>query len=72
MPEGLATAAGVSIVQLHAEAIYGPPPSCVNHYYTNTAELATYITDGSANSITYTPYFTYMGFRYVQLTGYPG
>ena len=28
------------------------------------AEIATYITDGSGDAITYTPYFTYMGFRY--------
>ena len=72
MPEGLATQANVSIVQESAEAIFGPPPAGINHYYTNTAELATFITNGSSSAISYTPSFTYMGFRYVQLTGYPG
>lgn len=72
VPEGLATEAGVSIVQQASEAIYGPPPAGINHYYTNTPEITTYITDGSGNAITYRPYFTYMGQRYIQLTGYPG
>jgi alpha-L-rhamnosidase len=32
----------------------------------------TFITDGTGRAVSYTPYFTYMGFRYVELTGYPG
>ena len=39
--------------------LYGPAPSGINHFYTNTAEQATYITDGSAAAISYTPYFTF-------------
>lgn len=89
-------------MQLHAEAIHGPPPASIFHHYSNTAEIATYITrgelmgapvlcatklsglnaqaiddfaplfpncsTGDGQAITYTPLFTYMGFRYVQLT----
>jgi alpha-L-rhamnosidase len=71
IPAGLAT--GVSSVSmLHAEAVHGPPPAAIYHHYSNTAETATYITRGDSAAVKYTPLFTYMGFRYVQLTGYPG
>eukprot|EP00043_Microstomoeca_roanoka_P006639 m.64551 g.64551 ORF g.64551 m.64551 type:complete len:1035 (+) comp13499_c0_seq1:75-3179(+) len=72
VPEGAAMEAGVSITQIHAEALYGPPPAPIHHHYSNTAEQAIYITRGDGQAITYTPRFTYMGFRYVQLTNYPG
>ena len=71
VPEGLITQSGINIAIQHSEALYGPN-SCTNHVYTNTPEIATYITDGSGSAISYTPYFTYMGFRYAQMTGYPG
>ncbi|EGD77258.1 hypothetical protein PTSG_12712 [Salpingoeca rosetta] len=72
VPEGAAVQAGVNITQIHAEAVYGPPPAPIHHHYSNTAEKAVYITSGDGAAITYTPLFTYMGFRYVQLTNFPG
>jgi hypothetical protein len=70
VPEGLDTVPGTVIAQQASEAIYGPPPAGINHYYTNTPEITTYITTGAGEAITYTPYFTYMGQRYIQLTGF--
>lgn len=74
VPEGMATPqyAGQNISIFHAEAIHGPPPSPIFHHYTNTKELNAYIMDGSGQQIEYKPSFVYMGFRYAQLTGYPG
>ena len=71
MPAGLATGIA-NITQLHAEAVHGPPPAPIFHHYSNTAETTNYITRGDGAAIEYTPLFTYMGFRYVQLTNYPG
>jgi alpha-L-rhamnosidase len=86
--EGVATEAGVAVNMLHAEAIRGPPEnkSAIHqHYgckaglpgtpagtYPGCMELVTYVTDGSGAAVTYTPRFTYAGFRYIQLQGYPG
>lgn len=35
-------------MQLHAEAIHGPPPAAIFHHYGNTAETTYYITKGTA------------------------
>ena len=37
-----------------------------------TAEIVNITLAGDGAALEYTPKFTYMGFRYVQLTGYPG
>lgn len=47
IPDGIATTAGVSIAQQHAEAIHGPKPSKIYHHYGNAAEINTYITKGT-------------------------
>lgn len=52
--------------------VHGPPPAPIYHHYTNTAEVVTYLTRGAGAAVEYTVMFTYMGFRYVRLTGYPG
>lgn len=72
VPEGLATEAGVNITMQYAETTHGPPPAAVFHHYQHTAERATYITSGDGTEVDYVPQFTYFGFQYVQLTGYPG
>ena len=82
VPEGVAMEAGVRIVMLHAEAIMGPPENASGIYQhyghcdaasrAGCMEYNTYITKGDGDAITYTPHFTYAGFRYVQLQNYPG
>jgi alpha-L-rhamnosidase len=72
IPAGLTTGATSNISLLHAEAIHGPKPASIFHHYGNTKETLTYLTKSDGEAVTYTPLFTYMGFRYVQLTGYPG
>lgn len=73
IPEGLDTNPGTNISMLHAELVFGPPPAPVQHHYGgHVKEVATYLTRGNGDAVTYTPLFTYMGFRYVALTGYPG
>jgi alpha-L-rhamnosidase len=73
IPEGIAVTA-VDISMLHAEAIHGPPEnhSSVFHHYRNAKETNVYTTKGDGAAASYTPLFTYAGFRYMQLTGYPG
>ena len=61
----------MNITQLHAEAIHSEHGS-IYHHYSNTKEITVYITKGDGEEISYTPLFVYMGFRYVQLTNYPG
>ena len=74
VPDGLDTLSNTEIAMYHAEMIHGPPEnkSKIFHHYGNAKETNTYITKGAGEAITYTPLFTYAGFRYIQLTGYPG
>ena len=72
IPDGLATKAGVAISMQHDEPVSGPPPAPAFNQYGATTETNTYITKGDGAAIEYTALFTYAGFRYVQLTGYPG
>ena len=72
VPEGMATVPGVAIVQQHAELIYGPKPAGIHNHYRNAPEINTYYTRGDGAAITHTTMFTYAGFRYVSLKGYPG
>lgn len=72
VPAGAAVVPNATISQLHAEAIHGPPPSTIFHHYHNAAEINNYVTRGDGAAIEYTAQFTYAGFRFVQLTGYPG
>lgn len=73
IPEGALTQPGLAISQLHAEAIHGPPPAPIFHHYNSPCnETAVYISRGDGRAVEYTPLFTYMGFRYVRLKGYPG
>lgn len=81
-PEGADVVAGKAIRMLHAEALHGPPEnhSAVFQHYgcdqdtlgKSCMELNTYLTKGEGAAINYTPLFTYAGFRYIQMTGYPG
>lgn len=69
--------AGTNITLHHAEVLMHPPygPSNGLPYYGNlrTALAAdTYLMKGLESGETYTPRFTYHGFRYVEVTGYPG
>ena len=73
VPEGMANVPGATITHQHAELVYGPKPAAIhNHYGTSTPEINTYITKGDGAAIEHTAMFTYAGFRYVALTGFPG
>eukprot|EP00117_Sycon_ciliatum_P005647 scpid23761/ scgid6079/ len=63
---------GTNVTLLHAEIM--SPNGFVNHHYGNTAELSTYIFGDKMYSqpIVFEPKFVYSGFRYVQMTGFPG
>ena len=76
-----------NIEMFHAEAIHGPPEnrSAIFNHYTgrnpatghvvdrgHSFELNTYVTRGDGAAIEWSPSFCYAGFRYIQLTGYPG
>ncbi|XP_065837155.1 alpha-L-rhamnosidase-like [Oscarella lobularis] len=68
---------GQVIVLKHAEVKLHPPygPRNGSLYYANlrSAEATdTYILRGDPQGETYKPYFTYHGFRYVEVRGYPG
>ncbi len=65
-----AAAAGTEIVLRHAESVY---PDGMIDVVTNRGAKATdtYTTAGRGRE-TYEPRFTYHGFRYVEVTGYPG
>eukprot|EP00658_Telonema_sp_P-2_P052760 TRINITY_DN4103_c0_g1_i5.p1 TRINITY_DN4103_c0_g1~~TRINITY_DN4103_c0_g1_i5.p1 ORF type:complete len:454 (+),score=88.83 TRINITY_DN4103_c0_g1_i5:167-1528(+) len=71
IPEGVCSFPS-NISQLHAEAVHGPPPAGVYHHYGNTKEVNTFLSRGDGAAVRYTAQFVYAGFRYVQLTGYPG
>eukprot|EP01050_Picozoa_sp_SAG11_P018424 SAG11_NODE_2779_length_2979_cov_1.574306_1_plen_569_part_00 len=81
VPEGVATQPNILIQMVHAEAIRGPPrnnSAIFNHFFRGkqtlgkSFEMNTYVTRGDGAAIEWSPQFTYAGFRYVQLTGYPG
>ena len=72
VPEGLATAAGQMIQIQHAELLKGPKPAAIHNHYSNAPEINTYYARGNGEAIDYTTQFTYAGFRYVSLKGYPG
>lgn len=72
IPEGLDVTPMTEVSMLHAEAVHGPPPAPIFHHYGNTKETNTYITRGDGSAVEYTAHFVYAGFRYVQLTGFPG
>ena len=63
-------AAGTTVVLRHAEAVYSDGRLDIT---TNRAAKATdtYILKGEGSE-TYMPRFTYHGFRYVEVTGFPG
>jgi len=67
LPAGLAP--GATLTQKHAEAIKCAKPCPIFHHYGNTAETTNYTTGSSFAAAEYTPLFTYMGFRYVELSG---
>ena len=74
IPAGAITGdyAGQNVSILHAEAIHGPPPSPIYHHYGNTAEINSFIMNGDGAAVVFQPKFVYMGFRYAQVTGFPG
>lgn len=63
---------GTVIKMKHAEILY--PNGTVHNTYLilGTNMTGTYICSGSNTDIDYRYFFTYMGFRFVQLEGYPG
>ena len=69
LPAGLPP--GITITQRHAEAIHCAKPCGIFHHYSNTPEVTNYTTGNSFAAAEYTPLFTYMGFRYVELSGLP-
>ncbi|XP_065832059.1 alpha-L-rhamnosidase-like isoform X2 [Oscarella lobularis] len=69
--------AGTVVTLKHAEVKMHPPYGPMNGslYFANLRSAKatdTYILKGDAQGETYEPYFTYHGFRYVQVFGYPG
>lgn len=72
-----ACAKGSTITLRHAEVLMHPPYGPVNgSIYTGNLRSAkatdTYTCKGDATGESYEPSFTYHGFRYVQVEGYPG
>jgi alpha-L-rhamnosidase len=63
--------AGTVILLRHAEILF-PNGSVHNHYLPEAPMLGTYTCSGATSVETYRYLFTYMGFRYIQLEGYPG
>jgi alpha-L-rhamnosidase len=61
---------GTNITLLHAEMMF--ENGFVQHRYSNSPELTVYIFSGDEDTIEFEPRFTYYGFRYVQITGFPG
>ena len=74
LPSGVAGPAmrGTNVTMVHAEAVHGPPPASINHHYRNTKEVLQITLAGDGAALRYMPKFTYMGFRYVEMRGYPG
>lgn len=62
---------GTVITLLHGEILY-PNGSVHNHYLPGAPMTGVYICNGMDAMEVYRYMFTYMGFRYVQITGYPG
>eukprot|EP01121_Diplochlamys_sp_Union-15-3_P007144 TRINITY_DN1797_c0_g1_i1.p1 TRINITY_DN1797_c0_g1~~TRINITY_DN1797_c0_g1_i1.p1 ORF type:complete len:940 (-),score=210.90 TRINITY_DN1797_c0_g1_i1:27-2846(-) len=60
---------GTKVLFQHAEMLY--PDGNIHHLYPNSPEIDTYILKGEGIEV-YKPRFTYHGFQYVALTGYPG
>lgn len=63
--------AGQTISMYHTESI-NPDGTAHQHEYSNSPQLANYTLRGSDAYEVYTPRFAYFGFRYVQVTGFPG
>jgi len=72
VPEGMAITPGQNISYQHAEVIHGPKPAAIHNHYNNAPEINTYVTRGDGQAIEHTTMFTYAGFRYIALTGFPG
>jgi alpha-L-rhamnosidase len=68
--EGIFTVS--NITQVHAEAVHGPKPAAIyNQLATYTLQTNSYLSRGDGKPASYTPLFTFAGFRYVQLSGLP-
>ncbi len=63
--------AGTTIKIRYAEMVY-PDGRLMTENLRKARATDTFILRGDPNGETYTPRFTYHGFQYVQLTGYPG
>lgn len=63
--------AGTRVVMRHAELLYEDGTLNVENLRAAKA-TDTYVLRGDADGETWEPRFTYHGFRYVELTGYPG
>ena len=63
--------AGTRVVLRHAETIYDDGTINVENLR-NARATDTYFLRGDVEGETYEPRFTYHGFRYVEVTGYPG
>jgi hypothetical protein len=63
--------AGAAVRMRHAELLYEDGTLNVENLRTARA-TDTYILRGDPEGEVYEPYFTYHGFRYVELTGFPG
>lgn len=60
-----------SVIRLsHAEILH--PDGTINDVYRNAPMQANYTVGPNSPGTSYTVQFTYMGFRYVQVTGFPG
>ncbi|MGA3018164.1 MAG: family 78 glycoside hydrolase catalytic domain [Bryobacteraceae bacterium] len=63
--------AGTRVVMRHSELLYEDGTLNVENLRAAKA-TDTYVLRGDADGETWEPHFTYHGFRYVELTGYPG
>ena len=72
IPEGAAIVPGQAITYQHAELIHGPKPASIHNHYGNAPEINIYYCKGDGAAVEHTAQFTYAGFRYVSLTGFPG
>lgn len=65
----VACPAGTNITVRHGELLF--PNGSLWHHYTQ-AEVFTYLCAGDARDSLLVPFFTYYGFRYVEVRGFPG
>ena len=72
IPAGAATTAGQAITYQHAELIRGPKPAGIHNHYGNSPEINIYYCKGDGGAVEHAAQFTYAGFRYVSLSGFPG